>query len=78
MSRADRQSKIQIRFDRCLCSVSAGYSKFGRWPAMVSRLFVGVGELDHVSVVIRPAEEDEPGRQIIARKSSGHDNRWHE
>ena len=45
---------------------------------MLARLLVGIGELDHLGVVVRPAEERDPGRQIVAGKSGRHHDRRHE
>lgn len=45
---------------------------------MMGRLFVGVGELDHVAIIVRPSQENDSSRQTIARKTRGNDNRWNE
>src|SRR5690348_14584188 len=46
-----------------------------RWPAMVSCLLVSVGELDHIAVIVRPAEKGDSRRQIIPGESGGNDDR---
>jgi hypothetical protein len=43
-----------------------------RRPAMVSRLFIGVCESNHVAIVVRSTQKDDPRRKIIPRKSRGH------
>ena len=37
---------------RCAC----------RWPAMVGCLLVGIGEFDHVAIVVGPAQKGDSGR----------------
>src|ERR1700751_1726116 len=40
-----------------------------RRPAMAGRLLIGVGQLQHVAVVVRPSHKGNPGRKVVARKS---------
>lgn len=47
-------------------------------PAMMGRLLIGVGELDHVSILVGPSEEGDAGRQVVAGKSRWDDNRGDE
>lgn len=41
---------------------------------MVCGLFVGVGDLDHVAVVVRTADEADAGWEIVAREASRHND----
>ncbi len=45
---------------------------------MEGRLLVGVGQLYHRSIVVRPSKEADPGGQIVARKTSRDHDRWNE
>ena len=45
--------------------------------AMVCCLLVGVGQLDHVAIVVGSAQERDAGRQIVARESRRDYNRRH-
>ena len=41
---------------------------------MMRRLFVGVGEFDHIAIVVGASEKSYAGGQIIAGETRGHDN----
>ena len=36
---------------------------------MMGRLLIGIGKLDHVAIVERTAEKDDPGGQIVTGKA---------
>src|ERR671924_1423999 len=49
----------------------------GRWPPMVCRLFVGVGELNQVAVVIGASNETHSRWQVVARETRRNYDRRH-
>src|SRR5215813_2735235 len=46
-------------------------------PAMMSRLFIGVGQLDHVAVVVGPSEESNASGKVVTGKARGNNDRGH-
>src|SRR2546425_9831286 len=42
-----------------------------RRPAMVGRLFVCIGELDHVPVIVGTSQKGNPGWKVVAGKTGG-------
>ena len=41
---------------------------------MMRRLFVGVGEFDHIAIVVGAAQKRDAGRQVVASETRGDDN----
>ena len=41
-------------------------------------LFIGIGEVDHIGVVIGSAKEGNPAGQVVRGETSWHDNRRYE
>src|SRR5262249_25597129 len=44
-------------------------------PAMVGRLLIGVGQAQHVAVVVGPSPKGDPRRKVVARKSRRNSDR---
>ena len=63
LKRSNRCGGSQLK-RRCAC----------RRAAMVSRLFVGVGELDQSAIVIGSPDETNAGWQVVARETGGNDD----
>ena len=45
---------------------------------MMGRLLIGIGQLYHIAVVVRPAQEGDASGQVVTGISRGDDDRWNE
>src|SRR4029077_714425 len=79
---SSRQSRSAIAFSfdlhtpfrQSLSELASQRRGAGRRPAMMRRLFIGVGQPDHVAVVVRPPEESNSSGKIIPGKAGRNDD----